>query len=396
MLFGALAAFSLTVNAQVNFKDSGANMAQAGITRDTIKIGEISGTKYYQLSYTWHFNTDRSLTLLENPSIPGNLGAPQKVSTRKGWRGVGVLPSGYPTGLAGGNFGKSQSYTGGGDPVYFASVAALREYLGSTTLKYETGNPLNAVDSAVSCVFKMPNGGGAWAVYPGKYKKTDTRLYYNLGGSIPTSDFAFTVMTYDAGTSGKTVSAKLVVSLAPSTDGSPSVNAAGIGLGADKADSLALGNNGPVRYEKTIFTSSSNVIADSVRVNICETFGLSIDVLAKKKVILALITEASDLTPEAGKYDPVIAFDNFHLNFWLETPSIPAGIKSAAVSTINVVGKQGQIEVLDADTEVTVYNITGLKVAVINPAQGSQTISVPAGVYLVAGKNQQTAKVLVK
>ncbi len=403
-----LAAFSLTANAQVNFKEGVANMAQAGTTRDTISYGDVGGTTRYQFDYTWHFNTNKPATLLQNPDNAANLGTLQKASTRKGWYSVGVRENGAVAGLAGGNLGKTNTNNyAGGDPVYFANVATLRDYLGSTTLNYpDTGTPLNAVDSAASCVFGMPNGGAAWATYPGKYKKTNTRVYFNLGGSILTSDMSFTLMTYDAGTSGKPVTVKLIVSLAPPAHSAPGISATSvIGIGADKTDSIALGNNGPIRYEKTIFTSSSNVMADSVRINICETFGIPISEMNFKKVIVSLITEASDLTPEEGKYDPIIALDNFHFNFWLDSPSIPevqtivkqpSAVKVSTVSSTNIIGKTGQIEITGASNTVAVYGITGQKVASVNSAQGTQSISVPAGIYIVKENNQPTVKVVVK
>lgn len=396
----ALILASTSVFAQINFKDSPANMAQAGTTKDTLNTGTIDATTYLHLYHNWHFNTDRTATGLENPSNPGFLVAPSKASTRKGWRSTGVQPSGAATGLAGGNLGKTQGYGGGGDPVYFANVASLRNYIGSTTLKYpDTSLPLNALDSAVTCLFGMPNGGAALAVYPGKYKKTDTRVYYNLGGSIPTSDLSFTVMTYDAGTSGNTVNVKLVVSIAPSTESNPAVNnTTGIGSGADKTDDTSLGNTGPIRFEKQIFTSSSNVVSDSVRIDICKEFNLSIDYLKFKKVIVALITESSNMTPTAGVYDPVIAFDNFHINFWLDTPSIPTNITSVKNPTDSrvIFGKKGTIDITGATSPIQIYSITGQKVADISVVKSTHSVSLAKGIYLVAEKNKPTIKVSVQ
>jgi hypothetical protein len=64
------------------------------------------------------------------------------------------------------------------------------------------------------------------------------------------------------------------------------------------------------------------------------------------------------------------------------------------VSTTKIIGKKGQIEVTGAKAPVAVYNITGQKAAVILP--GNRSVSVPAGIYVVAEKNQPPVKILVK
>lgn len=386
-------------NAQINFKDGLANMAQAGAVRDTLHTGTVSGTTYYELRHTWNFNTDRTPTLVtEDPAKPGYMGAPQKASTRKGWRGTGVRPGGSATGLVHGNLGKTQSYTGGGDPVYFASISDLKTYLGSTTLKYtEAGKegPQNDLDSAVTSVIKRSDGDAAWCIYPGKYKKTDTRVYYNLGGSIVTSDLSFDVLTLDPGTSGKTVSVKLIVSVANKAEGSPSVdNTTGFGKAADKTDSATVAYPGSARFEKLIYTSG----APGKTINICKEFGLSIDTLNFKKVIVTLITESSSLIPESGVYDPVIGFDNFKISFWLDVPSLPTitSVDPIAEYSTKIIGKQGEIEIIGGKSLISVFNITGQKIAEVIPSQEITTIALPRGIYILAEQNSKTTKVIVK
>jgi len=387
--------FALTANAQINFKDSKANMDQAGTTKDTLSKGTVADVTYYQIAHNWHFNTNKPVTLAsEDPAKPGFLGVPQKASTRKGWRITGVRPNGSVTGMVHGNLGKTQSYTGGGDPVHFASVADLKSFLGNTTLKYQENSiAQNDLDSAVTCVIDVAEGNAALAVYPGMYKKTDTRVFYNLGGSIATSDLSFDVMTIDPGNSGKTVNVKLVVSIANKLESNPSVdNNTGVGKGADKTDSTTVAYPGSARFEKVIYTSGSA----AKHINICEEFGLSKDTLNYKKVIIALITEASDLTPEPGKYDPVIGYDNFKLNFWHDTPSLPVtSLDKVSKSAVNVIGKTGMIEFSDSVSGFTVYSINGQKIATINA--GIKSLSVPAGIYIVKGENKLTpTKVVVK
>ncbi len=390
-----VALFALTANAQINFKDSKANMDQAGTTKDTLSNGTIADVTYYQIAHNWHFNTNKPVTIAgEDPAKPGFLGAPQKASTRKGWRVTGVRPNGSVTGLVHGNLGKTQGYTGGGDPVHFASVADLRSFLGNTSLKYQENSiAQNDLDSAVTCVIDVAAGDAALAVYPGMYKKTDTRVYYNLGGSIATSDLSFDVMTVDPGNSGKTVNVKLIVSIANKLESNPSVdNNTGIGKGADKTDSTATAYPGSARFEKVIYTSGAAV----KHVNICQEFGLNIDTLDYKKVIIALITESSDLTPEPGKYDPVIGYDNFKLKFWHDTPSLPVtSLDKVSQTAVNVIGKTGSIELSDSASGAVIYSISGQKVATIR--SGMKSVSVPAGIYIVKSGNKLTpTKVVVK
>lgn len=360
------ATFCLAANAQINFKDSEANMAQAGTVKDTISTNTVEGTTYNQISHTWHFNTNKAATIAtEDPNKAGYLGAPQKASTRKGWRGTGVQPSGAVTGLVHGNLGKTQGYTGGGDPVHFASITDLRAYLSSTTLKYTENDVMqNDADSAVTTVIDVEEGNAVWAIYPGKYKKTDTRVYYNLGGSVVSSDLSFDILTVDPGTSGKTVSVKLIVSIAQKTEGNPAVdNATGIGRGADKTDSATIAYPGSARFEKVIYTSGDA----KKTVNICKEFGLSIDTLNFKKIIVALITESSSLTPEEGVYDPVIGYDNFNINLWYDTPveaantwvAPSAGKLSAAKGEAIVTSIAGLAMTHNFDTNVESKSDTG-------------------------------------
>lgn len=73
-----------------------------------------------------------------------------------------------------------------------------------------------------------------------------------------------------------------------------------------------------------------------------------------------------------------------------------SSISKTNSSTTIIMGKKGQIEIADAQEDVIVYNITGQKIATLLPNQGSHTVTVPSGVYLVAEKNQSVVKISVR
>ncbi|MDL2241445.1 DUF6383 domain-containing protein [Bacteroidales bacterium OttesenSCG-928-L03] len=65
-------------------------------------------------------------------------------------------------------------------------------------------------------------------------------------------------------------------------------------------------------------------------------------------------------------------------------------------SSTKVIGQTGQIEISNAQGMITVYNVTGQKIATLLPSQASQVVSVLPGAYLVVEENQPTVKILVK
>jgi hypothetical protein len=73
-----------------------------------------------------------------------------------------------------------------------------------------------------------------------------------------------------------------------------------------------------------------------------------------------------------------------------------SSISTVNTSSTKIIGQKGQIEITGAQASVTIYSVTGQKVATFVPAQGSQIVSVPSGVYMVAERDQPVVKVLVK
>jgi hypothetical protein len=211
----------------------------------------------------------------------------------------------------------------------------------------------------------------------------------------------------------------MIVSIVPKTSG---VNFMNIGSslfvtnsGVDKVDSVNYGDAGPNRYViDNIFTATGGAedMTATTTINVTEliktknpNFTAAND-FSKRQIIVAIIGEASDTAP-AGTYHPIIAIDDIHVSYWIDwykTVNLglaenggnpPTGIRDIAVSTTKIIGKKGEIEVTGAQAAVNVYNITGQKVGTLTN-KGSQSIPVPAGIYLVAEKNQPTVKVIVK
>lgn len=71
-----------------------------------------------------------------------------------------------------------------------------------------------------------------------------------------------------------------------------------------------------------------------------------------------------------------------------------AGVKNTNVSTTNILGGLGKVELRGAISEGSIYNVIGQKVAVFEA--GNKTIKLSSGIYMVVERNQPTVKVLVK
>ncbi|MDR0833767.1 MAG: T9SS type A sorting domain-containing protein [Candidatus Symbiothrix sp.] len=359
-----------TVKAQMNFKDSESNYLQAGVVKTILQENPDDAAKPL-ISFLWNFNTNKAITAMENPDKPGYLGTPQKASTRRGWRGVALNEYGKEVGYNNDNVGRCNNYQAGGDPVHFADVNALKAYV-SSSLKYsdEVGKESmnNAIDTAAVCVFDMPEGGAAWAVYPGKYKKVDTRWGYNFANSTVTSDIEFDLCTYDPGNTGKTAAYKLVVTIVDGTKAGQdfrniSGNAANTGV--DKTDSASVyGSAGTLidgvrRYEfANLFTSSATPFTDKVQVKVAQLCGLQPSDFTAKKILIALITEGTGDPITPGKYDPVVALDNVKVEFWLETLTPPATVSDTWLAPLGSVDG----DLIDVAKGGTIAEIEGVTI----------------------------------
>lgn len=408
--------------------------------------------EYPHWDFTWHWdnlydpgssldgNTPTALlptTDAGNGTV--NASSASHVPTRGGLYFAGIDSDGRRAnnGVANGkSYFRLNTYGGGGDAVYVENVAALRAYLGTTLNHPDFSAPLNALDSAAVCVVKLSDSNNALGLYPGKYAKADFRFTFNFNESYPSSDISFDLLQVDRGTTGNDMKYKLVVSLAPYDPNAPEgvdkntlgsfkniSSATATDFGCDKTDSASVyGSVGPYRYEFADVLvangGAASELAAPVTINLVEkiktiTADFALTDLVRKRITVAVVGEAANSSSvvEAGgddhKYNPVIAFDNLHFSFWRNwyqannsgltehgTTPPATGFRDAIVPTTSVVGLKGRIDISGAKAAVTVYNITGQKVGTV--LRGSQSIFVPAGIYLVTEPNQPTVKLVVK
>jgi hypothetical protein len=334
-----------------------------------------------------------------------------------------------------------QTYQGGGNALLVEQVSDFVDFLNCGKVIKEgvrEGSDPNftfrgvtfmenfsVADSAAVFAVKVADNANALAFYPGKYDKTDLRLAFQFDSSYVSSDITFKLLQIDKGTSGKNMNYKMIVSLTPPVNGAFEGGFGGafvnIGsafvvanTGCDKVDSISYGNTGPIRYEiDDIFAAQGGTednmteaatisVADLIKtINSDFTFAD----FSKKRIIVAIIGEASEAAP-AGTYHPIIALDDIQVSYWIDWyksinlgltesgANPPTGVRDVTVSNTKIIGKKGQIEVVDASATVIVYNLTGQKVGALN--KGRQSIAVPAGIYVVKEQNQLPVKVVVK
>ncbi|MDR2804093.1 MAG: T9SS type A sorting domain-containing protein [Dysgonamonadaceae bacterium] len=329
-----------------------------------------------------------------------------------------------------------QSYQGGGNALLVESVNDFLDFLScGKTIKERvrsgtdpdytfSANTLMenflVTDSASVFAVKTADGDNALAFYPGKFDKTDLRLALQFDSSYVSSDITLKLLQVSKGTSGKNMTYKMVVSLMPPISGS-AYNFLNIGsapfvanTGCDKVDSLSYGETGPNRYViENIFAAQGDAanMTATTTINVAELIktknpDFTINDFSKKRIIIAIIGEASETAPN-GTHHPIIALDDIQVSYWIDWYKAtnsglevnggnpPTAIRDITASTTKVIGQKGQIIISGAKAAVTVYNLTGQKVGTLFN-KGNQSIAVPAGIYLVAEPNQPTVKVVVR
>jgi hypothetical protein len=445
------------------------NTAQAGVTITVLDKGSADKTKpspvigdykFPHWDLLWHFNNlkdnknnliasdDVATTYLKvadiaytdtlfwlanatDPVIPlAKTIAASHLPTRNGifFAGVDALEGKHAMGvISGKDWGRLQSYQGGGNAILVESVSDFLSLLNwGKVIKERTrsgsdpnytysatihSNSFSVPDTCSAFGLKIGENNNALAFYPGMYNKTDLRLAFQFDSSRVSSDITFKLLQVSKGTSGKNMKYKMVVSLMPPTGTNGFVNiGAKIFLtsstGCDKTDSTSYGETGPERYvidnvfeaqgganDMTAVTTIS--LVDKIKT---KNPAFTIDDLSKKRIIVAIIGEATEAAAQ-GTYHPIIAIDDIHVSYWIDwykanNGGLYTGIEKTTVPSAKIIGLTGQIQITGAKAAGAVYNLIGRKVASFEP--GNKVVTLPSGIYLVKEQNQPTVKVYVK
>lgn len=249
---------------------------------------------------TVDFNTDKALTIIG--------GAAQKATTARGvyakvYNELGAEVQPVDS--------RCNNYGSNGNPIHISDIETVLDFYTVDTLKaYSPSQNFWKPVNGVFDIDPLDLTNQAFGIYPGMYKKVDYRFYFNLEGFIVDSDIEFDIMTLDEGNTAKTANYKLMVS-----------------IGSDKTSIAEGDGKTPDCAVADFYTTGSGV----KHVKLAEAIGVDPSVFANKKVYISLYTDGTGDFIQHGKFDPVIAIDNFALQFKLASWLTPdAGIKANA------------------------------------------------------------------
>lgn len=262
--------------------------AQFRIDKDypTAGIRVVNDIPNASKNITVDFNTDKALTQVG--------GSAQKASTARGvyakvYNELGAEVSPVDS--------KANNYGSNGNPIHISDVATiLNFYTVADEPAYSSAHNFWKPVNAVFDIDPSDLTNQAFGVYPGIYKRIDYRFYFNFEGSQVKSDIEFDIMTFDAGNTGKTAKYKLMLS-----------------IGSDKT-SIAEGDGKTPDYALADFYETGSGV---VHVKLAEAFGADPSIFTNKKVYISLYTDGTGESIQHGKYDPVIAIDNFTVQLGL-------------------------------------------------------------------------------
>jgi len=409
-----LTAFALFANAQLQLNTAPFALSDhrlnAGINVDTLRncppIDGITTSEVWDIDFTWHWTPskvgnwsldatdvttgcrttgaptvvnsfyhwagipDADAASYPNAAPAGEyLFSPQTVSTRDGFvarikskdgtiQDVARNPASQFSQTQSGFFSLGGNMNGGGDPVWFASIADMMTYMksGMKVLSDNTyqnnkmngndprsdygslheglhthvtnadfPNGLNTADSALVVVLPK-DGNEALSIYPGIFKEIDMRFSFRSDRQQWTRDITFDISTLDPGNTGKTADWDVIISLtynnlAPNPE-------------RDNTDSLQLGDNGTIvggyrfanpintldtiqvgrRWKAATYTTGSA----PVTINVNKVMGLKPYELFNRTIVIALQTKGTEGETDnpSGTYDPIIAIDNIKWGGW--------------------------------------------------------------------------------
>ena len=268
----ALLSLSLNANAQFEVKDN----SSMGTKVETID-GRMK-------RFTVDFNTDSEL-----------------------WKGIqvkGVFAKVYDAAGASVTIpleqGKSESLNGIGNPLHVTDAAGIQSKFGQ------------AVGPVVG-YFDIENNNQAYGIYSGKYKKVELAMSLALRGCNLASDPSFDIITLDPGNTGKSSSYKLLIGVDTRNElGGNDCAALESATSADNTDKWFVFEN--------FYTTGAK--GDKKTVNLAELIGYNYANLSYKTVYMFLYTMGTEGEIEDGKYEPIIALDNYTFTYkepeWIE------------------------------------------------------------------------------
>lgn len=307
---------------------AGGAMAQFNFNTNT-NIGQtLSGLQIQNPdTFEVHFNTALATSTWAPARAAASIGKDSvrivKCQTQRGIQVKGFINATTTSAYEAGNF-KSNNHGANGNPVHVYSIDSLKNIMRKSVITGTiNGSTTDSITRPAACLFDVAPGNQAFGMYPGKVKKIEYVFRFNFGGKTATSDVAFDMMTYDAGTTGKTAAYKMAVYTSSSFTDANLI-----------APAVA-----------TIYTTGEAV----KRVKVAEALGIPFTGFTNKTIYIVISTlgtsNALDVVDgeahgvnasnEPVAYDPTIVFDNMQVMYQNPAWVVPAGAVANAIINHN-------------------------------------------------------------
>lgn len=316
LTFAIIGAVCSTANAQFRMDK---DYPTAGIKVVTDTLGATR-------TVTVDFNTDKALTVMTDKE--GIKAQTQRGVQVKVYNDLGAEAAAYA---------KCNNYGANGNPIHVSGATFLRDYLSVDSLPaYADGHQFWKSVASLFTVDSANPSNQAFGVYPGMYKKVDYRFYFNFEGYEVNSDIELDIQTLDEGNTAKKAKYKLMLS-----------------IGSDKTSISETDGKTPDYVLADFYETGSGL----KHIKLAETFGVEPSVFTNKKVYIAFYTDGTGDAIQHGKYDPIIAFDNFTVQLKLASWLTPAAGAEANADLNNSDSPVKNIS-LNADTLIFPMYIT--------------------------------------